>query len=93
MRISDGDITIYHQKIGDTITTELGRALTVIKEPFKSMGTANLPPKTVRAIKIKSGMIDYVGEGNPHVNLVTVELMRLLPIWVTVKYKLLAFCQ
>jgi len=34
------------------------------------MGTANFwgsaPPKTIEAIKIKSGTNDYVGEGNPH---------------------------
>jgi len=51
------------------ITGELGRAL-VEKVTLSVNGNSQFrwvrPPKTIGAIKIKSGIIGYVGEGNPH---------------------------
>jgi len=43
------------------------------------MGTANLrrsapPPETIKAIKIKSGTYDYVGEGNRHAKFSNIEI-------------------
>ena len=52
------------------ITAELGRALAVVKVTLQVNGNSQFlgfcPPKTMGAIKIKSGTNDYVGEGNPH---------------------------
>ena len=52
------------------ITAELGRALAVVKVTLQVNGNSQFlgvsPPKTIGAIKIKSGTNDYVGEGNPH---------------------------
>jgi len=52
------------------ITAELGRALAVVKVTLQvnenSQFLGVCPPKTIGAIKTKSGTNDYVGEGNPH---------------------------
>jgi len=53
------------------ITAELGRAPAVVKVTLQVNGNSQLlgvcpPPKTIGAIKIKSGKNDYVGERNPH---------------------------
>ena len=51
------------------ITAELGRALAVVKvasqvnENTQFSGSGH--PRTVSAIKMQFGTIDYVGEGNP----------------------------
>ena len=53
-----------------TITAEVGRALAVVKVTLQVNGINKFlgvrPPKTIGAIKIKSGTHDYVGEGNAH---------------------------
>jgi len=57
-------------KFDANITAELGRALAVVKVTLQVNGNSQFlglyPPKTILAIKIKSGINDYVGEGNPH---------------------------
>jgi len=53
-------LTHYCKTVFFYITAELDRALAVVKV------TLQVPPKTIGAIKIKSGTNDYVGEGNPH---------------------------
>jgi len=51
------------------ITAELRRALAVVKVTLHVNGNSQFlgvcPPKTIGAIKIKSGTNDYVVEGNP----------------------------
>ena len=66
-----------------TITAELGRALAVVKVTLQVNGNSQFlgvrPPKTIGAIKIKSGTNDYVGKGTHMQYLVTFRLLGASP--------------
>ena len=68
------------------ITVELGKALAVVKATiqWEQPIFVSPPQKTTGAIRIKSGIIDYVGEGNPHAKFGNSGITGggLLPIWV-----------
>jgi len=66
------------------ITAELGRALSCCKGHPSSQWEKPIfgslpPPKTIGAIKIKSGTYDYVGEGNPHAKFGNTETVGFSP--------------
>ena len=54
------------------ITAELGRAPAVVKDTLQVNGrtefSGSRPAKTTAGIKMKCGIIDYVGGGTPHAN-------------------------
>ena len=52
-------------------TAKLGRALAVVKVTLEVNGN--------RAIKIKSGTNDYVGEGNPHAKFGNIQITGASP--------------
>jgi len=66
------------------ITAELVRALAVVKVTLQVNGNSQFsgvcPPKTIGAVKIKSGTIDSVGKGTHMQNLVTLVTLRLLGV-------------
>jgi len=68
------------------MTTELARALAVVKITSQVNGNAQFSgsrhPKTISAIKMKFGTIDYVGEGTHNPHLITIGLLGPLSIWV-----------
>jgi len=68
--VSEAHLHTCMQFITDNITAELGRAPAVVKVTLQVNGrtefSGSRPAKTTAGIKMKCGIIDYVGGGTPH---------------------------
>ena len=64
---------LYHYDTLSIITAELGRALAIVKVIYQVYGNTHYSgsghPKTISAIKMKLGTIDYVAMGEPTTNI------------------------
>jgi len=69
MQFYRSDLSLYPLSFFHS-RAELGRALAIVKVTLQVNGNSQIlgvrPPKTTRAIKIKSATNNYVGEVNPH---------------------------
>jgi len=74
--------------IKSSITAELGRAPAVVKVTLQVNGrtefSGSRPTKTTAGIKMKYGIIDYVGSRTPHAKVGSSRITGgVSPIWVT----------